>query len=54
MYTLDVLLPIVDFGQQSAFTPRGAQQWLGYVLIAAGWILATTVAAGIARTLRRQ
>ncbi|MEU1041491.1 membrane-associated oxidoreductase [Streptomyces sp. NPDC005551] len=54
VYTLDLLLPFVDFGQQSAFTPTGLYQWLSYMLIAVGWVLATTVAAGITRTLSRQ
>lgn len=54
IYTLDLLLPIIDFGQQKAFNPHGAYQWLAYLLIAAGWILATTVIAGITRALSRQ
>jgi hypothetical protein len=54
VYTLDLLLPIIDFGQEKAFTPHGACQWLAYLLIAAGWILATTVVAGITRALSRQ
>ena len=54
IYTLDLLLPIIDFGQEKAFNPHGAYQWLAYLLIAAGWILATTVAAGITRALSRQ
>ncbi|MFF6998302.1 hypothetical protein ACFY93_25530 [Streptomyces sp. NPDC008313] len=33
--------------------PRGTGQWLAYALTAAGWILATTVAAGISRALNR-
>jgi hypothetical protein len=53
IYTLDLLLPIVDLGQERAFQPAGGQQWLGYVLIAAGWLLATTIAAGLTRSLRR-
>jgi hypothetical protein len=44
IYTLDLLLPIIDFGQEKAFNPHSAYQWLAYLLIAAGWILATTVA----------
>jgi hypothetical protein len=35
------------------FRSGGAEQWLSYVLIAAGWTLATTVAAGAARFLQR-
>ncbi len=51
IYTLDLLIPVIDFGQQNAFDPHGALAWLAYGLIAAGWILATTIAAGISRTL---
>jgi hypothetical protein len=54
LYTLDLLLPIVDFGQQGAFDPRGGQQWLAASLITAGWVLATTIAAGATRVLSRQ
>jgi len=53
VYTLDLLLPIVDFGQQTAFNPRGAYQWISYVFIVAGLVLATTIAAGLSRSLRR-
>ncbi|NBM16237.1 membrane-associated oxidoreductase [Streptomyces sp. GC420] len=53
-YTLDLLLPIIDFGQERAFAPEGAQQWLSYLLVVMGWILATTVVAGISRSLSRQ
>lgn len=53
IYALDLLLPIVDFGQEKAFTPTGPYQWLSYLLIAAGWILATTIAAGVTRNLNR-
>jgi hypothetical protein len=54
IYTLDLLLPIVDLGQEQAFNPAGAEQWFSYFLIAGGWILATTIAAGVARTLSRR
>ncbi|GAA4471584.1 oxidoreductase [Phytohabitans houttuyneae] len=53
IYTLDLLLPIVDLGQERAYQPVGGQQWLAYLLIASGWLLATTVAAGLTRSLRR-
>jgi hypothetical protein len=52
-YTLDLLLPIISYGQQSAWNPVGVNQWLAYVLITAGWLLATSVAAGITRVLTR-
>ncbi|UBU18644.1 hypothetical protein [Nonomuraea gerenzanensis] len=54
LYTLDLLLPIISFGQEGSFGPRGAQQWLAAAMIAAGWILATTILAGLTRALSRQ
>ncbi|GII61532.1 oxidoreductase [Sphaerisporangium krabiense] len=54
MYALDLLLPVVDFGQQGAFRPAGGAAWVAYGLIAAGWLLAITVVAAITRTLSRQ
>ncbi|MDN0198508.1 membrane-associated oxidoreductase [Streptomyces sp. S.PNR 29] len=53
-YTLDLLLPVISFGQENAFAPRGWYQTLSYVLIITGWILATTVVAGVTRTVSRQ
>ncbi|MFJ6071668.1 membrane-associated oxidoreductase [Streptomyces sp. NPDC093065] len=53
-YTLDLLLPVISFGQESAFAPEGGYQALSYVLILMGWILATTVVAGVTRTVSRQ
>jgi hypothetical protein len=53
-YTLDLLLPVVNLGQKGAFNPAGAEQWLSYFLIAAGWVLVTTIAAGAARVLSRR
>jgi hypothetical protein len=54
IYTLDLLLPVVDLRQKNAFNPAGAEQWFSYFLTAAGWVLATTIAAGAARVLSRQ
>ncbi|MBO2445690.1 hypothetical protein J4573_01165 [Actinomadura barringtoniae] len=54
VYTLDLLIPIVDLGQEHAFNPDGVLQWVSYVYVAAGWILATTVAAGVARVITRR
>lgn len=54
VYSLNLLLPIVDFGQSKAYDPRGFYQWLSYALTAAGWILATTIVAGITRAVSRQ
>ncbi|MFG2991868.1 membrane-associated oxidoreductase [Streptomyces sp. NPDC048257] len=53
-YTIDLMVPIVSFGQEAAFAPGGWHQWLSYLLIVTGWILATTTAAGVSRSLQRQ
>ena len=52
-YTLDLLIPIVTYGQQAAYGPTGPYQWLAYGLMTAGWLLATTILAGITRALSR-
>ncbi|MFF2849319.1 membrane-associated oxidoreductase [Streptomyces sp. NPDC058001] len=53
-YTLDLLLPVIDFGQEQAYAPEGWYQSLSYALIVMGWILATTIATGITRVISRQ
>lgn len=53
-YTLDLLLPVISFGQESAFAPRGWYQALAYALVLTGWILATTVVTGVTRAVSRQ
>lgn len=53
VYTLDLLLPIIDFGQDRAFVSGSGQQWFAYALVALGWILATTLVAGLTRVLGR-
>jgi hypothetical protein len=53
-YTLDLLIPIGAFGLRSASASAGPAQWLADGLIAADWILATAVIAGITRTVRRE
>ncbi|MCP2339434.1 hypothetical protein [Actinomadura rupiterrae] len=54
VYTLDLMLPLVTLGQKYAFNPKGLQQWFSYVLVAVGWILVSTVAAGVTRTVSRR
>jgi hypothetical protein len=53
LYALDLLLPVIDLGQDSAWRPAGGEQWAAAVLVVLGWVLATTVAAGASRLLRR-
>ncbi|MFC0038363.1 pentapeptide repeat-containing protein [Actinomadura rayongensis] len=52
VYSLDLLIPIDTFGQQQAFDPSGWSRWVAYGLVAAGWVLATALIAGVTRVLR--
>lgn len=54
LYTVDQLVPIINLGHDVMWRAEGHSQWITVTLITAGWILATTVAAGISRTLRRE
>ncbi|MFJ8182009.1 oxidoreductase [Streptomyces sp. NPDC096105] len=53
LFALDLLLPVIDLGQVGFWQLRGGWQWLSAAFILLGWVLATTVAAGATRTLRR-
>lgn len=53
IYTADLLVPIVDFGNKSRWYMHGADNWVAAGITASGWTLATTVAAGVSRMLRR-
>ncbi|MET9360935.1 oxidoreductase [Streptomyces sp. NPDC006632] len=53
LYALDLLIPVVNLGQDGYWRLSGVWQWAAALLILLGWILATTVAAGASRLLRR-
>lgn len=53
LYSVDVLVPLLDLGHDKAFDPAGADKAVMLAVMAAGWILATTVVAGAGRTLGR-
>lgn len=53
VYTLDLLLPIVDLGQRQAWLPSGVAQIWSWSLIGAGWLLTTAIIAGITNALKR-
>ncbi|MEU9341100.1 oxidoreductase [Streptomyces sp. NPDC048278] len=53
LFVLDLLLPVIDLGQVGQWRLTGGWQWAAAVMILLGWILATTVAAGATRLLRR-
>jgi hypothetical protein len=52
-YALDLILPILDLGQDKAFTSVGGSQWIAWASTIAGWLLATAVIAGITCRLVR-
>ncbi|MET7490385.1 oxidoreductase [Streptomyces sp. NPDC005538] len=54
IYTLDLLLPILDLGQETQWHTQGISMWIAVVLAFAGWILATSVAVGAAAVLLRR
>jgi hypothetical protein len=53
LYALDLLVPVIDLGQEGYWLPQGGWQWAAAGLTMLGWILATTVATGATRVLRR-
>ncbi|MFE2942421.1 oxidoreductase [Streptomyces sp. NPDC059255] len=53
LYALDLLIPVIDLGQDGYWLPQGTWQWTAAGLVVLGWILATTVATGATRVLRR-
>ncbi|WP_326567238.1 oxidoreductase [Amycolatopsis rhabdoformis] len=53
IYTADLLVPIVDFGNKSRWYMHGADNWVAAGFTVSGWLLATTVAAGFGRMVRR-
>ncbi|MER5439547.1 oxidoreductase [Streptomyces sp. NPDC002790] len=53
LFTLDLLLPVIDLGQAASWQLSGTWQWASAILVLLGWTLATTVAAGATRLLRR-
>ncbi len=45
---------MVNLGQKYTYNPAGFEQWLSYLLIAAGWIMATTITTSITRIITRR
>lgn len=46
-------MPVINLGQDGYWLLDGRWQWAAAALVLLGWILATTVAAGASRLLRR-
>ncbi|MGI5182687.1 hypothetical protein ACQEVZ_41175 [Dactylosporangium sp. CA-152071] len=53
LYALDLLLPIIDLGHDSAWHATGSTQYVAATLIIMGWVLTTAVVASLSRLLNR-
>jgi len=53
IYALDVLLPIVDLGQQDSWQPTGIALYVYWALIILGWVLTSAFVAGITGIFKR-
>ncbi len=53
-YALDVLLPVIDLGQQAVWVPQGLARLWTWISVMAGWVLTTAVVAAIAGLLKRE
>ncbi|MEU4156968.1 pentapeptide repeat-containing protein [Actinoplanes sp. NPDC026670] len=53
LYALDLLLPIINLGHDTAWKPAGAAQYVAAVLVVMGWVLTTAVVAGLSRIINR-
>jgi hypothetical protein len=53
LYSVDLLVPLLDLGHDKAWEPVGADKAVALSVMVAGWVLATTVIAGTGRSLGR-
>jgi hypothetical protein len=47
LYAVDVLLPVVSLGQDTAWNAHGAAQWVAAVGTLLGWLLTSALVAGL-------
>jgi hypothetical protein len=53
VYTLDVLLPVINLGQQDSWQPEGITRYAYWALITSGWILTSALVAGLTGIFKR-
>ncbi|MFG2342434.1 hypothetical protein [Streptomyces yangpuensis] len=53
LYSLDVVVPFISLGHDTVWDPTGWDKVISVLLMVAGWVLVTTIIAGIGRTLKR-
>ncbi|MFD9517902.1 hypothetical protein [Streptomyces sp. NPDC059979] len=54
LYTLDLLLPLVSFGQRALWIPQGVTSWVVTLLMVAGWVLGGILVYGIGTAYQRR
>lgn len=54
IYAADLLIPVVNLGQDGLWRTSGASSWVASALTAVGWLLLSTGAAGATRILTRR
>lgn len=54
IYAADLLVPVVNLGQDGLWRASGASAWVACLLTAVGWLLVSTGAAGVTRILTRR
>ncbi|WP_424876949.1 hypothetical protein [Streptomyces sp. SLBN-8D4] len=52
-FSLDLILPVLDLGQEKAFTPVDSTAWIAWISSLSGWLLGTTVITSLTRRLTR-
>jgi cytoskeletal protein CcmA (bactofilin family) len=53
LYTLDLLMPVVDFRQSDFWIPHHAAEWFSTAFIISGWALATALVIGLGSVFTR-
>ena len=53
LYTLDLLIPIADFGQRQLWNPNPVQHLIGSAIVVFGWALASIAVIGMTRALKK-
>ncbi|MEU0434485.1 hypothetical protein ABZ153_23110 [Streptomyces sp. NPDC006290] len=53
VFALDLILPVLDLGQEKAFTPVDSTAWIAWISSLSGWLLGTTVITSLTRRLTR-
>lgn len=54
IYAADLLIPVVNLGQDGLWRTSGVSAWIAGLLTAVGWLLLSTGAAGVTRILTRR